>query len=182
MKSLMSAVTDVSFTGWPSKHVMLAASVISTSWLIAVILRVMKCLPFMRPVSRHIFPSLKPRRTRPKVCFPGKRSGMCRERNEYRCPARERLIWRFKNVEKGQTPDIMRIRFKANYTNALSSAGLEHLWWQLLARRPLTAAPFDLIHMAICAAQQGIGVFPIFGITSHADAAGWHSELSEFSA
>ncbi|SJN13246.1 Mobile element protein [Halomonas citrativorans] len=25
------------------------------------------------------------------------------ERNEYRCPARERLIWRFKNVEKGQT-------------------------------------------------------------------------------
>ena len=35
---------------------------------------------------------------------------MCRERNEYRCPARERLIWRFKNIEKGQTPDIMRIR------------------------------------------------------------------------
>ena len=27
-----------------------------------------------RPVSRHIFPSLKPRRTRPKVCFPEKRS------------------------------------------------------------------------------------------------------------
>ncbi|MFC0326722.1 transposase, partial [Halomonas organivorans] len=25
------------------------------------------------------------------------------ERNEYRCPAGERLIWRFKNVEKGQT-------------------------------------------------------------------------------
>lgn len=25
------------------------------------------------------------------------------ESNEYRCPAGERLIWRFKNIEKGQT-------------------------------------------------------------------------------
>jgi hypothetical protein len=45
-----------------------------------------------------------------KGMFPREAFRYVPERNEYRCPARERLIWRFKNIEKGQTPDIMRIR------------------------------------------------------------------------
>ena len=38
-----------------------------------------------------------------KGMFPREAFQYLPERNEYRCPARERLIWRFKNVEKGQT-------------------------------------------------------------------------------
>lgn len=38
-----------------------------------------------------------------KGMFPREAFRYVPERNEYRCPARERLVWRFKNVEKGLT-------------------------------------------------------------------------------
>ena len=38
-----------------------------------------------------------------KGMFPREAFRYVPKSNEYRCPARERLIWRFKNVEKGQT-------------------------------------------------------------------------------